>query len=46
MNLIRRRWNFSCEEKKRNGQSTPVSKTGMVLNKMERNKVWHITPSI
>ena len=27
-------------------QSTPVSKTGMVLNKMERNKVWHITPSI
>ena len=25
-----------------NGQSTPVSKTGMVLNKMERNKVWHI----
>ena len=26
-----------------NGQSTPVSKTGVVLNKMERNKVWHIT---
>ncbi len=24
-----------------NGQGTSVSKTGMVLNKMERNKAWH-----